>query len=557
MIKTMKTKFNFKYLLLIPAFVMGSCGEDFVNIPLQDRSDLASFYKSDTEVLNAPDRLYGSAWFPFNDKFWWCAGEVMPGNLKHTWSDEGQFFNFSYTAGNSVNRQGWAGIYSVVTTSNALINDITTFAQPGVTEAAKNVAFSEAKFMRSMAFYFLTEYWDEIPIIEDAAKLLAEDKINVKKNTKSSIYDFIIKDLQFASTNLGNKGLKPGRISKWSAKGMLAKVAVTAAQYHSKTNAAKAAELFALAKKESEEVITQSGLKLLPNYADLFKIQFNNNDESLAAMQFIQGNYWIGNSRQAVFGRSSTITGNTEAWGGGKSMTEDFLSNVTRGDKRLREIYMSAGDVYPEINKAGGGYTYKIVNRDPTGSVLENANDGLNNCKKFIVGSAQDNDGKVTTGQAVALNQPMLRLADVYLVYVEAAIGTGNSTSDAKALEYLNAIRSRAGLPAKTSVTYVELLKERRVEFALESQYWFDVKRYFYKDKDAMIAMMSAQKRGFSYRIKPGGDENKPGDYILQEDGSGGTRPFTATDSKLPIPENEQVFNPNLKPDVPAEDYKF
>jgi starch-binding outer membrane protein, SusD/RagB family len=554
----MKKIFNLKYLLLIPAIVgFTSCGEDFVNVPLQDRSDLATFYKSDVEVLAAPERLYGSAWFPVNDKFWWCAGDVMPGNLKHTWSDEGQFFNFSYTPINTVNRQGWQGLYSVITNSNALINDITTFAQSAVSESAKNQAFSEARFMRSMAYYFLSEYWDEIPIITDAAKLLAEDKINVKKNTKASVYEFMLKDFQFAANNLGNTSLKPGRISKWAAKGMLAKIYLTAAEFHLKGNAAKSAEYFNLAKKEADEVITQSGLALMPDYADLFKIANNNNQESLAAMQFMQGNYWIGNSRQAVFSRSSTITGNTEAWGGGKSMTEDFLQSVTKGDKRLREIYMSPGDKYPDINRATGGYTYKIVNRDASGQVLENANDGLNNVKKFVVGSFADTDGKVTTGQAVALNQPLLRLADVYLTYAEAAIGAASSTTDPKALQYVNAIRKRAGLADRTSLSYVELLNERRIEFALEGFYWFDLKRYFYKDQAAMVAMMSAQKRGFSYRLKAGGDENKPADYELREDGGGGTRAFTPSDARLPIPESETVFNPNLKKEVPAEDYVF
>jgi starch-binding outer membrane protein, SusD/RagB family len=554
----MKKSFLFKTLMVAGLFTFASCGEDFVSIPLQDSSDLASFYKSDAEVLGAAERLYGSAWFTFNDKFWWCAGDVMPGNMKHTWSDEGQFFNFSYTPINTVNRQGWQGLYSVVTSSNALINDIATFAQPAVSQNAKNIATAEAKFMRAMAYYFLSEYWDEVPIIENAAKLLSEDKLgSVKKNTKASVYEFMKRDLEFAAANLPASPLKPGRITKWGAKGFLAKIALTTAQYLSATNATKANELFALAKKEADEVITQSGLQLMPDYANLFKIPFNNNQESLAAMQFMQGSYWIGNSRQAVFARSSTVTGNTEAWGGGKSMTEDFLKAQTAGDKRLREIYMSPGDKYPEINKAAGGYTYKIVNRDATGAVLENANDGLNNAKKGIVGSTQDTDGKLTTGQASALNQYLLRLADVYLVYTEAAMGTANTTSDAKALQYLNAIRSRAGLPAKTSVTFLELLNERRTEFALEGMYWMDLKRYFYRDKAGMISMMSAQKRGFSYRLKTGGDENKASDYELREDAGGGTRAFQETDSKLPIPESEQTFNPNLKKEVPAEDYKF
>ena len=42
------------------------------------------------------------------------------------------------------------------------------------------------------------------------------------------------------------------------------------------------------------------------------------------------------------------------------------MQDVEAGDKRQAAIYMTGGNHYPEINKANGGYTYKLVNRDPT-----------------------------------------------------------------------------------------------------------------------------------------------------------------------------------------------
>ena len=50
--------------------------------------------------------------------------------------------------------------------------------------------------------------------------------------------------------------------------------------------------------------------------------------ESLFALQWSNNNWGVGNSRQAVFGRNSIVTGNDEAWGGGKSATYSFIENM-------------------------------------------------------------------------------------------------------------------------------------------------------------------------------------------------------------------------------------
>jgi hypothetical protein len=68
-----------------------------------------------------------------------------------------------------------------------------------------------------------------------------------------------------------------------------------------------------------------------------------------------------------------------------------------------------------------------------------------------------------------------------------------NSTSDATALEAFNKVHSRAGLPNVTSITLDMLLHERKVEFAFEGDYWFDISRQGFAKASAMIA---AQERG-------------------------------------------------------------
>jgi len=108
------------------------------------------------------------------------------------------------------------------------------------------------------------------------------------------------------------------------------------------------------------------------------------------------------------------------------------------------------------------------------------------------------------------------RLAEQYLIRSEARAHLGNLDG---ALDDLNAIRSRAGLPNSTADTQGELLeailRERRIElFTEQGHRWFDLKRTG-KATDVLGV------------LKPNWED---------------------TDVLLPIPESELEANPNLLP---------
>lgn len=549
----MKNKYLFSLTLIL---LLSSCSKEFLEIEPQDRLTIDNFYRNETEIKAATASLYGFPWFDFNDKFFWLAGDCMSGNMYYTWDQEGQFFFFSYTEGNAYLSSGWQGLFRVISYANSIINDMPRAAAGKVSQQVIDRALGEARFIRGTSYYFLAEYWGDVPIVENSTELVATNNLFLPKNKRSSVYEFARRDLAFAAENLPAADA-PGRLTQWSAKGMLAKLHLTMAQ---NLGDGASAENFAKAKQFAADVIENSGLTLMPNYADLFKIENNNNPESLFALQWMEGGYAFGNSRQANWARSSQITGNSECWGGGKCASYDFVQDMEPGDKRQPAIFMAPGNYYPEIRKADGGYTYKIVNRDPNDPniTLEGAAPLLNNIKKYVVGSADDNGGKVSTGQATALNQYILRLADVYLIYAEATLGAAGSTADPKALEYFNAIRQRAGLPAKTEITFPDILKERRIEFGFESVYWFDVKRYYYRDAAAALAYLNTQEREFTYvRINTPNapDENTVAGYELIPPPSQIT--ISASQMFLPIPAAEVVANALLAPSAPAVDYDF
>ncbi|UCH13437.1 MAG: RagB/SusD family nutrient uptake outer membrane protein, partial [Bacteroidales bacterium] len=407
-----------------------------------------------------------------------------------------------------------------------------------------------ARFIRAAAYFILSEYWGEVPIVENSTELVTSNQMMLPKNTRSSVYEFIKRDLEFAAANLPTTD-EPGRVTQWSAKGMLAKLYITMAQDLTDANSDS---YFTSAKNYAEDVIVNSGLSLMEDYSDLFLIENNNNEESLFALQWMKGRYAVGNSRNANWARSSLIA--DQQWGGGKGVTYDFTQDVESGDERRSAIYMTLGDYYPEINSADGGYTYNFETANPSnpGNPLEGANQVLNHLKKFVVGSSDDTGGQVGTDQDAGINQYILRLADVYLIYAEAVLGSAASTSDATALGYFNAVRTRAGLSSKSSITFMDILIERRVEFCLESMFWFDIKRFFYRDAQATIDYLNNQEREYTYNEIAGSDDPNSWDsYEL--DSTDNSYSIHESQMFLPIPAAEVLVNPMLSED--AVEYEF
>ncbi len=184
------------------------------------------------------------------------------------------------------------------------------------------------------------------------------------------------------------------------------------------------------------------------------------------------------------------------SWGAGKGPTLSLQETFDPRDARRYYTYMRNGDSYS--NLGGGGYTYRNFSEDES---TEAANEMLAHVRKYVIGANADCDGLAgATNQDAGNNLYLLRLTDVYLCYVEACIASGSSTSDALAIDVFKQVRTRAGLSYDaTSITYDDLIKERRVEFALESVNFFDVKRMSYRDMSKALSYLNGMKRERQY----------------------------------------------------------
>lgn len=520
-----------KYLLTALIIVFSiSCSEDFLNRPPEDSITLDNFYQTDAQVNASTSALYGWPWFELNDKAHWTIGDALAGNLWTNDGQMGQFFVFGVTQNNAHMNEAWNSLFRVIAHSNSVINNIPVKSGAGVSEALKTRVIAEARFMRATAYFYLVQLWGPVPIIENNSAIVFDAK--VPKNPETDVYRFIIEDLEFCKDNLpvSYSGADAGRVTKWSAMGMLAKVYLAKSGL-GQSGARVQADLD-MAKEIAGEIINTSGLQLMANYEDLFKSDNENNAESLFAFQWVACQSWgTQNTNQAYWAPTSRLTGVGDGWGGYLGPTIDLQNEFETGDLRAKATMMQDGNFYPELLQAEGGFHYVVADGDDFGESATFA--GI---KKYVIGTPEDNGGQICF-MSTGLNTYMLRLADVYLIYAEAILGNNTSTSDADATGALNAIRNRAGLSPKSTITLDDILHERRVEFAFEAQYWYDMVRLHYWNPSKAIDMISNQERG-TYTWETGVKTLNSVKYTITE-----------ADFRMPIPSAESDKNPLLLQD--------
>ncbi len=457
-----------------------SC-DDFLTVNPADKPVLETFYTTPENLRSTTMTLYASkTWSNFHMNFQWKM-DMINGDLYYTYDQEGQWYFGTYTPTNPYINEGWKGLYNVILFCNSVINDIPPVCGGTITDADITHAVAEARGIRGYCYYMLTEVWRDVPIVENNSADIGAGNFEKPRNTQASVYRFAMEDLDFAVDNLPETDTDVYRLTKRKARALRAKLAVTMAQ-HSDLGLDRDA-LYKKAAADALDVITNTQALTEIDYSTLFDVAANNGPESILAIQCAVQGYSFGNARNVAWSRSALIA--DQQWGGGKGPTISLQKMYEDGDKRRMWVYMTQGDYYPKLATAQGGYTYKLINSDADGEEIEGRIEMNAHIKKYLIGKSADCDGMVGINQDAANNIYLMRLADVYLTYVEAVMGAADQTSDATAMKYYNMVRQRAGVPEAGSVTYEELLKERRRELAFESQTWFDTQRYRYRVGDA------------------------------------------------------------------------
>jgi hypothetical protein len=234
-----------------------------------------------------------------------------------------------------------------------------------------------------------------------------------------------------------------------AVKSLLAKVYLTMAGYPLQ----KGAAYYDLAAKKAEEVIDSKAFKLFSTYDDLHNPAKKNIEENIFMIQYktqlIPSGWQV-----SIIPYNKNISAYSDETGGIYA-TGDFVKSYEAGDLRTKEkqFFFTKFPNERDRNKVvdlGGYFIYKHF----------------------------DNVAQTSSANS-DLNWPVIRYADVLLMYAEASNEVGGPS--AKAYEAVNAIRTRAELPALaglTKDTFREAVwAERWHELCFENITWFDMAR--------------------------------------------------------------------------------
>ena len=226
---------------------------------------------------------------------------VYGDNAAHTGSypDIGALFSNDVISSNAFIDDFWNGHFMVIYRANKLIEGVEALSEEQIDPAQKNAFLAEARFLRALMYYRLTNYFGAVPWIDEALK---EDLSN-KDNSRTPISELqsnIQSDIEFAEQNIQDMGA-PFRASMGAVMALKAKFnlwvenypeALSAAQYFEYSGDSEIGDLHSNYAGIWDESVTSE---------DIFKIQYSTKDNNnLAWFLNVDGRGEVGASASLV-----------------------------------------------------------------------------------------------------------------------------------------------------------------------------------------------------------------------------------------------------------------
>ncbi|HWV72536.1 MAG TPA: RagB/SusD family nutrient uptake outer membrane protein [Pseudosphingobacterium sp.] len=387
----------------------------------------------------------------------------------------------------------WQPCYAGINLVNTALKNIGT---AGVEASKAPILEAELRFMRAWYYWHLVESFGDIPFTLEPT----ESIITIAKRTPADqVYEQIFSDLQYAVDNAPLTNTDYGKITKPIAEAFSARVYLTRGRYEE-------------ALTYAQHVMNEYGYSLMPNYADLWKMENEKNQEIIwglnysTNLEFNEGSN-VGHSMYLM--EYDTQPGMLRDVANGypnvRYMPTKFLLNLfdeqkdarfnssfkttwfcNETDAAKRPAGMALGDTaifcskYVISSAARTGKVYKIYDINdvyrPDGTPADRFH--YISLKKF------DDPTRASAAETEsARDVSLIRLPEMYFIAAEAEMQLGNTQA---AAGYINTIRERAAINktnpqemdvAPSIITLDFILDERAREFAGEQLRWFDLKR--------------------------------------------------------------------------------
>lgn len=511
---------------LLTGGLLFSCSEskllDQVN---PNQASTATFWKTADDAVKGINAAYSgmqdrrlSLWIRFLTDL-----SSDEGYSQSPWTDLANLSKFIVTDYNiAMNIESFQASYQGIYRTNQVLENVPSIQMDATLQ--KRI-LAEAKVIRAYFYYNMANVWGNVPLV------LKSQTLNDRpaQNTQAQVFDQVIKDCQEAAPDLpeGYTGLDVGRLHKYSAIALMAKAYM---QQRKWSEAAAAMKL----------IIDQTPTRfdLIPDFKDNFTVALENNKESLFEIQYYDENeskvggavnYDVAggseSSEHAQFFGLRNINGFSKGgWCDGqptKWLLNEFMKEKDKNGKvdyRLDYTMFYGGSTLKPH-----GVTYADLTALAAGSDYLPARD------RFWI--KYTNYQQSTDSYFSGINDRVIRLADIYLLYAEALNELGKTTDG---IPFANKVRARVNmnaLPLTLSQTdfRLQLRHDRVVELAGETQRYWDMKRY---------GILGPELAGPDAGKKPANESDFDTDFTTFQKGK----------SELyPIPLYETDANPNIK----------
>ena len=344
-------------ILALGTLALGTtgCSEDFLDRPPLNQYTAETYYSSDEAVIKATEPLYNKAWSYYNNNAIIGMGSLRANDTFNPYNNA-EFGLFQTTGLTQDVSHAWGAMYTVVTFANAIINNIPRYCYPEVSQEVKNQAMGEAYLMRGVAYFYLLRGWGEVILFEDNNE--AANAPIRPLCTEESVLRFVIRDFERAAELLPAT-VKDNHPSRYAAKALLAKALLAQSGWN---KAQRDEQTLQRVVSLCNEVINSGVYALLDDYENLFRPQYNDNEETILAMRWadpLVGSWGTVNALvpTLTFAEVTDVGG----WGGNLAPSVDMIDyyNEEPADSfRLRATFFTQGRYYSYIRSENGGYTY-------------------------------------------------------------------------------------------------------------------------------------------------------------------------------------------------------
>lgn len=325
----------------------------------------------------------------------------------------------------------WSNLYAGINSANTAIRGIKTSP---VRQELKDALLAEARFLRGIYYFILTNYWGDVPYWGE--EMTSPNEVGKLPRTPvKEVYKHIIEDLTYAGEKLpaSYSNSQKSRATRGSAQALLTRV------YLFDKNWAKAVET-------AQKVISSGTYQLSPAYGDIFlEKNERSNKEIIFTTEFKTQVY--GTSRIAQWTPRFDREGVADFAGFGSFVPSKLLiKSLIDSDLRKPQLIMTEWK----------GQKFK---RTYWGTKFQD------------IGVASGQSGK---------DFIILRLAETYLSLAEAENELNGPTT--VAFQALNEVRARAGLKGLVGLSKDQLrdaiIQERGIELVGEGLRRWDLNRW-------------------------------------------------------------------------------